>query len=153
MAREETVKKTLGLSDSDKLNERGVYRRPMTPDLVEHPSGNDPVPQNEVLLSEEWLSNRQLEEHFSIDRDLNAALPQGLCKRLDLDPRILVLEGISEPTRRVGEIKASGQDAWILDSREGPSALAVPQGDHELIFWAENGDVRLFALRHEAAPG
>ena len=151
MVQEDIVRRALGIKDSEHLQERGIYHPPSRVELAQVPPSREPGAPSDLLLAEEWLSDSDLAEHFSEDSALAAVLPQGTVKRLDIDPRIIVVEGLPEPTRRLGDIRSTGTNAWIIDSRDGPTALAVAQGDHEIVFWIDNGAVRLFALRRDSA--
>lgn len=135
MAREEIVRETLGLGETDLLNERGVYH----------------APENEgEALPEEWLDDQALAERFvSADR-LSAALGRGSAKRLVIEPRVIVLEGIDEPTLKAGAVGRARGGGWIIDTRNAPAAIAVSAGDHEVLIWGEGGHVRLFELRRSA---
>jgi hypothetical protein len=147
--REELVRQVLGLDEGDKLNERGIYPPPPSDELEPMPAGSDSPGRGEVILSPEWLEEHDAEEYFASDEKLAAALPRGRVKRLGIEPRVLVLEDVPEPTVRRGQVSRLRRGAWVVDARGEPSAIAVPAADHdhEVVIWGEAGDVRLYDLR------
>lgn len=151
MVREEKVREALGLSADELLQERGVYVPELREqgDLAEIPESEDEPDPGEVLLTQEWLDDDQLAEHFSEDPDLSAALPgaRSRAKRLDLDPGVLVLEGLPRPANSLGQVRHLGADRWVMDSRREPAALVLPHDEQQIALWGEGGTVRLFALR------
>jgi hypothetical protein len=145
MAREEIVRELLHLDPRDQLDERGVFPPPETADLAT-PPGTAPL-GDETTLTAEWLGERDLEQLFSADSTIEAALPSGQVKRLDVDPRVLVFEGVPTDTTAVGAVVAAAENRLIMDARVGPALLAFSEADHEVIILGERGDLRLFVLR------
>lgn len=157
MVREAQVRKSLGLNPNDELDERGVYPPHAPPDLPETPTRleeKEGPGAGEVLLNEEWLSDQELEEHFSEEPHVSAAIPRPVeipaararVKRLDIDSRILVFEQIPEPKSALGAVRAVRGGRWVMDSRS-EAALVFADQDHDVVVWGEAGTVRLFALR------
>jgi hypothetical protein len=146
---EARVLRVLGISPDEHLEERGVYPpREAGGDMAEVPAGSYQPGREEVVLVEEWLSDAELEHHFSADPTLSAALPSrhGLVKRLDVDPRILMFEDLDPPANSFGPVRSVGRGRWIMDTRAEPAALVIPNRSHHLVVWGEEGVVRLFAL-------
>jgi hypothetical protein len=145
---EARVLRALGISPDEHLEERGVYPPRASGDMAEVPTGSYQPGPEEVVLVEEWLSDAELEHHFSADPTLSAALPwrRGHVKRLDVDPRILLFEDLEPPANSFGPVRAAGSGRWIMDTRAEPAALVIPNRSHHLVVWGEEGVVRLFAL-------
>ena len=160
MVREAQVRKALGLGQNDELDERGVFSPRDAPELAENPPGAEKLegPGNGgVLLTDEWLSDQELEEHVSEEPDVAAGIPRpraipaarARVKRLDIEPRILFFEQVPEPKHSLGAVRAIREGRWVMDSRR-ESALVFPDKDHDIVVWGEDGTVRLFALRRAA---
>jgi hypothetical protein len=145
---ETQVARALGFGPDEVLEERGVFPAMQPEDLATVSSlGEDPG-RDEVLLTEEWLSDSELETRFSDDPRLTAALPSGgRVKRLDVDPRVIVFEEIERPTNSLGQVRMLRDGTWIMDTRSDPAALVIPNSRYQLVVWGEGGSVRLFALR------
>ena len=150
---EDAVKRALGIGGGEHLQEEGVFFPPdrdTARDLARLPNLAVLPGPGEVVLTAEWLSDLDLETHFSADGRLEAALPHRRCRalRLDVDPAVLVFEHLPAPTNSLGAVHPGGTDGcWIMDTRDGPAALVLPDHDHDLVLWGEHGAVRLYAVR------
>lgn len=151
--KEADVQRALGLGGEDRLQEQGVYPPPdrdPARDLARLPNLAVLPGPGEVVLTEEWLSDLDLETHFSADGRLEASLPGRRLRalRLDIDPAVLVFEHVPAPLNSLGAVHPGGADGcWIMDTRGAPAALVLPDDDHDLVIWGEYGTVRLFAVR------
>lgn len=151
---ETKVLQALGLDPDESLQERGVfYPADHDDQLAQLPSGvprgHDPGP-GEVILTDEWLNNRELSEHFSADTLLQAALPQNgsQVKRADVEPRILLFEHLPPPVNSFGQVHYLGDGSWVMDSRGEPAALVFSHGDRDVVIWGQEGAIRLFSVQH-----
>jgi hypothetical protein len=147
---EVTVERALGIGGDEFLQEIGVFPAPAPDQEPDRVPRLDALPgPDEIVLTEEWLSAVDLEIHFSSDGRLEGALPGrvGRALRLDIDPSVLVFEHLPWPANSLGSVHPAGDGRWIMDTRGGPAALVIPDGDHDLVIWGERGTVRMFALR------
>ena len=143
---EDTVQKALGIGPDQILHERGIYEAPVNEGLAGAPVLGR-VPADDVILSEEWLTEDELRTRFSSDSRLAAALPAGRIKRLDADPRIVLFEDIDPPQNSLGPVMLIRDRTWLMDTRGQPAALVLADGDQRsLVLWGERGAIRLFAL-------
>lgn len=143
---EQTVQRALGIGPDQVLHDRGIYQPPVGEGLTDAPALGR-APANDVVLTEEWLTEDELEARFSSDTRLAAALPVGRVKRLDADPRIVLFEDIDPPQNSLGPVMLIRDRTWLMDTRDQPAALVLPGADQRsLVLWGEHGAIRLFAL-------
>lgn len=144
MLSEMEVRRALGLAAEDSVQELGVFIPPEVDWSGELPEARLPSGE-ELALSEEWLSDTDLEGHFSNEPTLTALLWRGRAKRLDVDPRILVFENIPTPRWTQGRV-TSFDGRWVLDSRSQPAILELSNQHRELVFWGQEGKIRIYAV-------
>jgi hypothetical protein len=146
MASEETVRRLLRLHEGDRLDQRGVFPG--------HARGRarDVLDQEETVLASEWLETDAAGLHFTDEPAIAATLPVGRIRRLDADPRIVLIEEVPLAVTAEGPVLRTIDGTMVVDSRIGPAVLTFPGADHELVLLEEEGEIRLFRLQREA-PG
>lgn len=143
---EADVRRLLSIDSEHRILEVGVFRPPPV-DLAGHVALGGLPEGEELAISEEWLSDDDLQAHFSNAPRLSALLPGVRVKRLDIDPRILTFEDLPAPAATHGRVTQMSDGHWALDSRAEPAVIVIRRDRRDVVIWGESSEVRVFLLR------
>jgi hypothetical protein len=111
---------------------------------IERDLPDGPRPQ---ALAEESLVELALDDAMAPDPDIGEHLPVSEVSRLEVDVRILLLEGVPDSALGDGSVDEVGPGRWVFDTRgELPAVLYI--GDHEagVALWGKGGEVRIYQV-------
>jgi hypothetical protein len=146
MRDQDLIEQLLQTYENAGVEEIGVFRPPAI-DLG-RPTTVEGLPEGEeYAAAQEWFSDADLETHFSDDPTITALLPEGLAKRLDIEPRILTFEHLPPPKHVRGPVASAGDGRWVLDTRGEPAVIVLATAHYDLVLWGGSGELRAYALR------
>lgn len=146
MAGEAKIRELLELEDDQILVDIGVFPPPPS-ELDSSEAAEGTGEEHSVGMSGDMLAILGLHDHWTVAQRIEPSLPRGRALRYDIDPRILLLEDIPEPTATLGSVHKNGGRGWLLDARaEEPAVVVLPMeknGDRLVIAGAQ-GNIRMF---------
>ena len=142
---EPKVRAALQLGPRDRVEEVGVFPQPNAIDDLSTTRAEETW-EAAGRASEPELVTIGDERTASPEPRIQASLPHGRAKRVDDVPGVLVLEEIPPPKLVLGPVARGPRGAWIADTRRKPAVLLMPSDGRELVFWGEQGKVRLFVV-------
>lgn len=142
---DEDLHDILGLAPGEQLEQLDSIEPPAT-SVAEGFTMARADPSLPAGLPDELLAAIAREPHAQRDERITRHLPAGEALRWDLDPRVLLLDGVPNPVVASGAVGQAVLHYWVLDTRAERSVVLLGTTER-IVLQARHGAIRVAAVR------